>query len=114
MMPSVDERRCAALSRHLDRFDTERGPAPVDMRVEIDQPRHDEQPAHIDNLGAAGGEVAPDFGYLSVAEGDVGRLVAPARRVDDAAASADQNRHISEARGTVNEGEVRGRRPLPL
>ena len=26
---SVDERRCAALSRHLDRFDTERGPAPV-------------------------------------------------------------------------------------
>jgi hypothetical protein len=35
------------------------------MRVEIDQPRHDEQPAHIDNLGAAGVEVAPDFGYLS-------------------------------------------------
>src|SRR5580704_5652412 len=91
---SVDERRCAALSRHLDRFDTERGPAPVDMRVKIDQPRHDEQPAHIDNLGAAGGEVAPDFGYLSVAEGDVGRLVAPARRVDDAAASENQIRHM--------------------
>jgi hypothetical protein len=68
------------------------------MRVKIDQPWHDEQPTHIDNLGTAGGEVAPDFGYLSIAEGDVGRLVAPARRVDDAAASENQIRHMHASR----------------
>jgi hypothetical protein len=90
----VDERRRPALSRHLDRFDTKRGPAPVDMCVEVDQPGHDDQPAHIDDLGTAGGEVACDFGYFSVAEGDVGRLVVPARRVDDAAASENQIRHM--------------------
>ena len=78
---SVDERRRAAPSRYLDRVDTQRGPAPVDMRVEVDQPGHDEQPAHIDGLGTAGGKIMPDFSYLSVAEGDVGRLVAPGRRV---------------------------------
>jgi hypothetical protein len=89
----VDERGRPALSRHLDRFDTKRGPAPIDMCVKIDHPGHDEQPTHIDDLGAAGRQVARDFGYLSVAEGDVGRLVAPARRVDDAAASEDQIRH---------------------
>jgi hypothetical protein len=63
------------------------------MCVEVDQTGHDDQPAHIDDLGTSGGEVARDFGYFSVAEGDVGRLGASARRVDDAAASEDQIRH---------------------
>src|SRR5215472_1375646 len=83
----VDERRRAAPSRHLGRVDTERGPAPIDMRVEIDQPGHDEPPADINGLRIAGGEIPPDFDNLSAAQGSVGRLVAPARRVDDAAAS---------------------------
>jgi hypothetical protein len=63
------------------------------MCVEVDQTGHDDQPAHIDDLGTAGGEVARDFSYFSVAESDVGRLVAPAGRVDDAAAFEDQIRH---------------------
>jgi hypothetical protein len=90
----VDECRRSAASRHLDRIDTQRGPAPVDMRVEVNQPRHDEQPARIDDLGIFDGVVTPDFGYLSVAEGDVGRLVAPTRGIDDAAASEDQIPHM--------------------
>jgi hypothetical protein len=54
------------------------------MRVEIDQPGYDKEPAHIDDLTSARGEVGRNFAYLSVVEGDIGRLVMPARRVDDA------------------------------
>jgi hypothetical protein len=84
----------SAPSRYFGRVDTQRGPTPVDMRVEVDQPGHDQQPAHIDDLGTAGGEVTPDLSYSSVAEGNVGRLVAPARRVNNPAASEDQIRHM--------------------
>src|SRR5262245_54382363 len=84
----VNERRRPAPSRHLDRIDAERGPTPVDMCVEIDRAR--EHPARVVDLDTASGKVAPDFAYLSVAEGDVGGLVDPARRIDDAPASEDQ------------------------
>src|SRR6266446_2741678 len=83
----VDERRRSAPPCHLGRIDTERSPAPIDMRVEIDQP------AHIDDLSTTDPQVAPDFGHLAVAESDVSRLVAPARRVDDTTASENQIRH---------------------
>src|SRR3974390_143833 len=83
----VDKRRRAALSRHLRRIRTQRSSAPVDMRVEIDQPRCDEQPTHVHDFTAARGEVGPDFAYLSITEGDIGLLVAPARWVDDASLS---------------------------
>ena len=63
--------------------------APVDMRVEVDQPGHDDQPTHIDDLGIAGREIMPDFSYSSIGEGNVGRLVAPGRRVDNTAACED-------------------------
>src|SRR5215831_20758108 len=58
--------------------------------VEVDQSRHDDQPTHIDDLGIADREIMPDFSYFPVAEGDVGRLVAPGRRVDNTAACEDQ------------------------
>jgi hypothetical protein len=41
---SVDERRRSAPSRYFGRVNTQRGPTPVDMRVEVDQPGHDQQP----------------------------------------------------------------------
>src|SRR6516162_4361118 len=82
----VDKRRRPALSRHVRRVHTQRSSAPVDMRMEIDQPGYDKQPAHVHDLTTACGEVGPDFAYLSVTEGDIGRLVTPARGVDDAAA----------------------------
>jgi hypothetical protein len=62
--------------------------------VEVDQPGHDEQPAHINGLGAAGGQITPDFSYSSVAEGDVGHLVASACWVDNTAAGEDQIPHV--------------------
>jgi len=40
----VDECRRPALSRYFACVDTQGGPAPVDMRVEVDQPGHDNQP----------------------------------------------------------------------
>jgi hypothetical protein len=55
----IDECRRAAPARYLCRVDTQRGPAPIDMGVEVDQPGYDEQPADIDGLGTAGGDVAP-------------------------------------------------------
>jgi hypothetical protein len=56
------------------------------MRVEIDQPGYDKQPARVHDLTTARGEAGPNFGYLSLAEGDIRCLVTPARRVNDAAA----------------------------
>jgi len=85
----VDECRRPALSRYFACVDTQGGPAPVDMRVEVDQPGHDDQPTHIDDLGIAGREIMPDFSYSSIGEGNVGRLVAPGRRVDNTAACED-------------------------
>src|SRR5262249_2560257 len=82
----VDERHRAAPSRHLGRVDTERGPAPIDMRVEIDQPGHDEPPADIDGLRIAGGEIPPDFDNPSAAQGNSSRLAAPPPRGARAAA----------------------------
>ena len=81
----VDERRRPAPPRDFYRIHTKRGSAPVDVRVKIDQSGHDNQPAYVDHVTAAGGEVRPDFGYFPVIESDVGGLVAPAYRIDDAA-----------------------------
>src|SRR5215469_16170866 len=86
----VDERRRPASSRHLGCVDTEGCPAPIDMRVEINEPWHDKQTAQVDGLDAIGGNVAADFTYLSIGESDVGRLVAAGRRVDDAPAFEHQ------------------------
>ena len=82
----VDERRRPAAARHFGRIDAERGPTPINMRVEIDQPRHDEEPARIHNLGAAVGQIVPELDYLSFAKRDVDDFVAAARRINDPAA----------------------------
>jgi hypothetical protein len=46
----VDKGGCSAAARHFGRIDPKRGPAPLDKGVEIDQPGHDKEPAHIDDL----------------------------------------------------------------
>jgi hypothetical protein len=88
----VDKGRRPAAPRHLGSIDTERGATPIDMRVKIDQPGYDEEPARIDNLTA--GEIMPDRGHFAVAKSDVGHLVASTRRVDDPPASENQIRHV--------------------
>ena len=109
----VDERRRPATTRHFGRIDTERGPAPIDVRVEINQPRHDEEPAHIDGLGSDAGQIAPDLGHLSVGKGYVGYPVAAARRIDDATTCENQIRNTPQlARGRHHRHpEERLRRP---
>ena len=88
----VDEGRRSTAPRHFGGIDAERGAAPIDMGVEIDQPGHDEEPAGIDNLTA--GEIMPDRGNFPLVEGDIGRFVTPARRIDDATAFEHQIRHF--------------------
>src|SRR5438128_11485693 len=90
----IDKSRRPTAPRHLGRIDAERGPAPIDMRVEIDQPGHDEEPAGVDNVAAAG-EIMPDRGHLSIAASDVGRLVAPACRIDNPSAADNQICHVT-------------------
>src|ERR1700751_5279683 len=64
------------------------------MRVEIDQPGHDQKPARIDDFLTAGREIRPDRSNFSIAKINVARLVAAARLIDDAATSEDQICHV--------------------
>src|SRR5215831_863900 len=90
----VDKRRRPAAPRHLGRIDTERGPAPIDVRVEIDQPRRDEEPARIHDLRTVVGEIVSDLDYLSFVKRNVDDFVAAERRINDTAAGEDQVGHM--------------------
>jgi hypothetical protein len=78
------------------------------MRVQIDEAGHDEPAADSDGLGPAGGQVAADLDDFAVGEGDVGGLVAAARRIDHPPALEDQISHRflvrSSRRGTRRFG----------
>src|SRR5882724_7048516 len=76
-------------------INTERGAAPIDMSVQIYEPRHDNQAACIDSLDTVARQVRPDRGNLAIGKGNVGDLVAPVRRIDDPAASEKEIRHWS-------------------
>jgi hypothetical protein len=54
----IDEGRRSTALGHFGGIDTERGAAPVDMRVKIDQPGDDQEPAHVDDVGTAAWEIA--------------------------------------------------------
>jgi hypothetical protein len=105
----VDKGGRSAAPRHFGRIDAERGPAPIDMSVEIDQPGHHEQPPHIDDLGPNAWRIAPDLDHLSVAKGNVADPVATIRRIDDAPAFKDQFRHMlasGKTRGATSYDEL--------
>src|SRR5437764_6114403 len=89
----IDKGRRAAVARDLAGVDPERGAAPIDMRVQIDKPRRDDQAAHIDNLGAVAPYISPDGRNLAAAEYNIRDLVARIRRIDDPAASENEIRH---------------------
>src|SRR5215469_8826996 len=89
----VDKSCRSAAPRHFGRIDTERGPAPIDMGVKIDQPGRDKEPAHIDDLGPDAGQISPDLDDFSVGKGYVGYPVAAARRIDDATTFENQVSH---------------------
>ena len=63
--------------------DAKRCPAPVDMRVEIDQAGRHDAAGHVSV--SRGRKSVADRGDLAVGEGDVGDPVDPLRGVDHAA-----------------------------
>ena len=72
----VDHGGGARLPRVAHRVHSERGTAPVDVRVQIDEPRSHEPARHVaDFAGVSRIDVLLDRGDQSVLEGDVGRLV---------------------------------------
>jgi hypothetical protein len=91
----VDKRGCAAGPRDRGGVDPERGAAPIDMRMEVDEAGDDQLPGNIDGLGPAGCQIAADRGNLAIGKGDIGELVASVARIDDPAALEDQFRHRS-------------------
>src|SRR5205814_1428494 len=56
----IDKGRRAAVARDLAGVDPERSAAPIDMRVQIDKPRRDDQATHIDDFGAVAPYTNPD------------------------------------------------------
>src|SRR5437763_11237005 len=56
----IDKGRRAAVARDLAGVDPERGAAPIDMRVQIDKPRRDDQAAHNDAPRALAPQITPD------------------------------------------------------
>ncbi len=83
----IDAGGDAAAPRHLGRIDAERGSAPIDMGVQIDQPRRHDEARDVAHLGSRPRrEIGADRGDAAVREGNVGDLVDPLARIDDAAA----------------------------
>src|SRR6202035_4542895 len=62
----IDKGRGAAGPRDLGRIDPERSAAPVDMRMQVDQPWRDDPAAHIDYLGAPTRQIGPDRSDLAI------------------------------------------------
>jgi hypothetical protein len=89
----IDKGGGAAGLGHRRGVDTERGAAPINMCVQVDEAGHDKLAGGIDDFRAGARQVAADLGDLAVREGDVGDLVAPVRRIDDAPAGEDQSSH---------------------
>jgi hypothetical protein len=80
----VDARGHTAVATVILRIDAERGAAPVDVRVQVDQARRHDQARHVDHFGACiGGKAGADRGNLAASEADVGHGVEVLRRIDD-------------------------------
>ncbi len=103
---SVDEGRDAAGARHQLGLDAERGAAPVDMRVQVDQAGRDDLTRDIPGILA--GEAVADRGDLAAREGDVRYLVDSLRGVDDATPFEYEIVHLS-----LRPGRRRARRRAP-
>ena len=77
----IDHRGDAALLRIGVRIDAERCAAPIDMRMQIDQARHDEQPDHV-ALRLRSAKPLPDGRDLAAGECHVGLRLDALRRVE--------------------------------
>ena len=73
------------------RVDAERGPAPIDVGVQIDQSRGDDAAGYVVDVGlGVGAQSRADARHLAVREGDVGHDVEFLGGIDDAATAQDE------------------------
>ncbi len=89
----IDEGRDAARARDQLGLDAERGAAPVDMGVQVDQARRDDLARDVARVLAR--QVVADGGDLAAGEGDVGHPVERLRGIDHAAALQTPDRSCS-------------------
>ncbi len=68
----IDKGRRAAALRDNGGIDPERGPAPIDMGVQVDEAGHDNAAARIDDLRPAQRQIGPDSRDPAVAKPDIG------------------------------------------
>ena len=98
----VDRCRHAGGAAELLRVDAERGAAPVDVGVQVDEARGDDKAGYIADVGfGVGAQRGPDARDLAAGESDVGHRVELLRRIDHAAAAQDEiigHRRILRAR----------------
>jgi hypothetical protein len=104
----IDKGGGAAALCYQRGIDAERGAAPIDMCMQVDQSRRDDQTARIDDRGAFAWQVLPDGGDLAIGKGDVSAPVASVRRLDVPACHQDEARHCP-APSYRRDGPTRGR-----
>ena len=87
----VDEGGDAAGPRHDVGIDAERGAAPVDVGVEVDEAGRDDEAGDVADFGSGVGRQAlAEGGDLASGKGNVHHAVEALRRVEHAAAAEDQ------------------------
>ena len=86
----IDRGRDAAVAAERVGIDAERGPAPIDMGVEVDQAGRDDEAREIADVGAGVVEPIADLRNLAAREGDIRHPVEILRRVDHAPALEDE------------------------
>ena len=87
----VDRGGDAGGAAELLRVDAERGAAPVDMRVQVDEARRDDLARDVAHVGLGIAlEIGRDLGDLAAREGHVHHPVDALRGVDHAAAAQDE------------------------
>ena len=87
----IDRRGDAAGAAELLGIDAERGAAPIDVGVQIDQAGRDDITRHVAHVGRRIGlEFASDRGHLAAGKGDIRYGVELLGRIDDPAAAHDQ------------------------
>src|SRR5207302_614512 len=89
----IDKGSCAAARRELGGVDSERGPAPIDMGVQVDEAGHDDEAARIEEPRPLQRQIGPDRRNPAALKPDIGCFVAPVFRIDDPAALEDQIQH---------------------
>ena len=75
------------LRREAVGVDAERGAAPIDMAVQVDEAGRDDAARGIDDLrGAIGRDVGVDRGDAAIGDGDIALRIEAGGRIDEAAA----------------------------